>query len=380
MNKTLKVDVINEKMTSLGLNQSGLAEKLSVDRQLVSKWLKNEVFPRPDKLLRLGTTLHLSFSEIVASSMPEPLPVVSFRQKKNRKESEEEVQSAVKKGRLLKNLDGLLPQNNLLAPVSLSTPGIGYDYVQSAAASVREQLSLKDGEDLSDKHLIEFFHRLHIVLIPVMWGDKKHYANGLNIFIPETKTTYVYLNIDSTVLDLNFWMAHELGHALASTLDASSKEVFAEAFAEALLFPRADAEKARRRIRSASTKQSMISAILRIAEARRISPTTVTKAIGRYEENNSLERTIFPAPIHGATTNLEKKLGSISQELFKTQDPTPVQYIESTGNNFKTPFFDVLREYCNKHLDDAVSYIHQVLESPLSDSLALLEAFRGASA
>ena len=379
MNKKLKVDVINEKMERLGLNQSDLAKKLSVTRQLVSQWLKNEVFPRPDKLLRLGTALGLSFSDIVFSPLSESLPVISFRQKRNRKESEEETQSAIKKGRLLKNLHALLPRDNLLAPSALINPTPEYDYVQSAADNVRERMNLQPDDILSGEHLVAFFHRLHIVLIPVMWGKKQHYANGLNIVIPGTQMTFVYLNIDSNVLDLNFWMAHELGHVLASTLDASSKEVFAEAFAEALLFPRADAEKARKKLRSATTEQALISTILKIAEGRRISPTTVTKAIARYEENGGLEHTDIPAAIHGATTNLEKRLGAISQELFKTHEPTPMDYIETTGSKFKTPFFAAMREYCNMHLDDAVSFIHQVLDYPLPDSLALLEAFRKAS-
>lgn len=379
MNKTLKLDVISEKMQALGLNPSGLAKKLSVDRQLVSAWLKNDVFPRPDKLLRLGVALGLSFKDIVANTMPESLPVVSFRQKRNRKESEEEIEAAVQKGRLLKHLDERFAQLNPMAPVSLSNPGLGYAYIQTAASTVREQLGVEVGAAVSDEQLIAFFNRLHIVLIPVMWGGKKHYANGLNILIPETKTTYVYLNIDSNVLDLNFWMAHELGHTLASGLDPSSKEIFADAFAEALLFPREEAEKSRNKIRALSTEQAQINAVLTIAKKRKLSPTTVTKAIDRYEQNNRLDHTTFPNGIHGATTNLDKSLGSISGELFKDikGDPSPAQYIVLSSAKFKTPFFDAMQEYCLKHLDEAVSFIHQVLECPLADSLAILDVFRG---
>lgn len=382
MSKNLKIDVITEKMQSLGINQSGLADKLAVDRQLVSAWLKSGVFPRPDKLLRLGVALELSFKDLVQNTTPEVAPIISFRQKQNRNETKENKDDAIQKGLLLKHLDEHLAPLNPIAPISLSSPSVEYEYIQYAASTVQQYLGIKKNASVSGDQLIAFFNQLHIVVIPVMWGDKNHYANGLNIFIPGSNMTYIYLNIDSNVLDLNFWMAHELGHTLAAGLCESSKEFFADTFAEALLFPQEEMKKTRQKIRTLSSSQDKITEILRIAKKRNISPTTITKSIHRYESVNNLEETTFPKSIHGATTNLNKTLGTISKELFKDlkEEPTPSQYIKLTSGKFKTSFFNALKKYCLRNPDEAVSYIHQVLESPLADSLAILYAFQGGDA
>lgn len=59
-------------------------------------------------------------------------------------------------------------------------------------------------------------------------------------FLPESDTTWVYLNLDTNVHDLKFWMAHELGHCLSPSLTGTEvAEDFADAFAGALLFPHA---------------------------------------------------------------------------------------------------------------------------------------------
>ena len=80
-NKKLNVKKIIEKLESMGLSQSKLASELSISRQVVSKWMKNEKFPRPEKLLKLAHRLKLSFDEIVVKLPSEGEPVIAFRKK-----------------------------------------------------------------------------------------------------------------------------------------------------------------------------------------------------------------------------------------------------------------------------------------------------------
>jgi transcriptional regulator with XRE-family HTH domain len=49
--KELNLKNIADKLESMGLSQLKLASQLGVSRQAVSKWMKNEKFPRPEKLL-----------------------------------------------------------------------------------------------------------------------------------------------------------------------------------------------------------------------------------------------------------------------------------------------------------------------------------------
>jgi len=87
--KELNVKKISEKLESMGLSQSKLASELSVSRQAVSKWMKNEKFPRPEKLLRLAQILKLSFDEIITRIETGNEPVVAFRKKGSHKISTE---------------------------------------------------------------------------------------------------------------------------------------------------------------------------------------------------------------------------------------------------------------------------------------------------
>ena len=64
LQKILNRSALQDALIKAGLNQSGLAEKLKVSREAVSKWLAGESFPQPDKLLRMGMLLGLSLIHI----------------------------------------------------------------------------------------------------------------------------------------------------------------------------------------------------------------------------------------------------------------------------------------------------------------------------
>ena len=98
------------------------------------------------------------------------------------------------------------------------------------------------GEEIRFEHLIGFFNELQAVIIPVLWGNKENHENALHIYLPASMTTWIYLNLDCRIHDFKFWMAHELGHIHAPTLQSEAGEDFADAFAGALLVPHELAE------------------------------------------------------------------------------------------------------------------------------------------
>ena len=70
MNKSLNIPALEDALAKAGLNQAGLAKKLDVSREAVSKWFKNESLPQPDKLLRIGMAVGLSFEQLVKQEAP----------------------------------------------------------------------------------------------------------------------------------------------------------------------------------------------------------------------------------------------------------------------------------------------------------------------
>ena len=236
MEKLLNIPTLEAAMSKKGFNQSSLSEQLGVSREAVSKWLKQASFPRPDKLLRLGMLLGLSFGELV-TELDDKAPVVAFRKKKGTKTKGEDFQKFVGMGRYLSELVPYLPFDNLAKPPVLKNPVLEYDYLQQVSAKVRQDINVDATASLDFKHLIRHFRNLQAVLIPVMWGEKNRHENATHVYLPESMTTWIYLNLDVNIHDFKFWMAHELGHALAPDLRGDEGEDFADAFAGALLFP-----------------------------------------------------------------------------------------------------------------------------------------------
>ncbi|MFX7029253.1 hypothetical protein ABTH93_20150, partial [Acinetobacter baumannii] len=83
-------------------------------------------------------------------------------------------------------------------------------------------------------------------MVPVYWNRQRHgHENALSIYLPRSKTTWVFVNLHACIGTFNAWLAHELGHCYTlHRLAADEGELFAERFAQALLFPPAAAARA----------------------------------------------------------------------------------------------------------------------------------------
>ncbi len=373
MEKKLNTSLISDRMLQLGLSQTELAEHLDVTKTAISSWLKPEKFPRPRHLLKLAELLKLSFDEIVLKA-PDLQPAVAFRKSGNHKIQDSHREHFFYTSRLLSRLVPYLPFDDLSAPATLKDPKVDYDYIQKAAKAVRQEVGK---EQIKFEDLLTIFDRLQAIVIPVLWG-KEHYKNAIHVFLPESQTTWIFINLDTRIFDFNFWLAHELGHAKAPQLIEQEGEDFADRFAGALLFSSKLASQAYNKLKSCE-QWNQIKLIQELAVEHTISPITIYKEVQAYAQHHSLEtldlergRLIFKT-----TTQFNQKFQLLSETLFKADRPEPKEYLRASKTQFKTCFFDCLAAYIKEHDDDSSKFIANILDIPLTDAHSLLQGLRG---
>lgn len=374
MKNKLNIEKITQKCEELGFTQTKLSKELDVTREAVSQWLKGEKFPRPDKLLRLAQVLKLNFSELVKKVSLENEPVVAFRKKGAHKITPEYIEQAKDMGRILKHLVPHLPFDNLSQPASLIRPLTDYPYIQKVVNKVRNEIKVHEGDAIDFSHLIKFFNELHAVLIPVLWGSKDKHENALHIYLPESMTTWIYLNLDCKIHDFKFWMAHELGHVYAPDLKDDEGEDFADSFAGALLFPEKLAEREYIQLRRLNNIGSMINHIKGIAEKLVVSPLTVYYEINKYANYSSKPVIDLESnkEIFRANINFNKQFKTLSEVVFDSKSPSPAKYVACAKEEFGSPFFDALKAYIADNRKSA-SFIQSILNIPILDAQNIYE-------
>jgi transcriptional regulator with XRE-family HTH domain/Zn-dependent peptidase ImmA (M78 family) len=358
----------------MGLSQSKLASELGVSRQVVSKWMKNEKFPRPEKLLKIAHRLKLSFDEIVVRLPSHEEPIIAFRKKGRHGISDEYIEAAKYMGSLLERLVPYLPFDNSSRPPSLIAPSLDYKYIHGITKEIRASIGATGSSQISFQSLISFFSQYHAVIIPVFWGSKDQHENALHIYLPKTMTTWIYLNLDSKVHDFKFWMAHELGHVKSPDLKGDEAEDFADAFAGALLIDEETAKNEYSQTRRLRTIPKQINRLKETAENLVVSPITVYYEINKYAKHADKPEIDLEAnqAIYRATTVFNKKFHTVSRALFKNRKPTASEYISCSRDQFKSPFFDALRLFL-KDSKKSAGFIQSILNLPLADAQYLYE-------
>ncbi|TVP11583.1 helix-turn-helix domain-containing protein [Shewanella sp. MSW] len=376
MQKSLNIANAASAMEEKGLSQTAVAESLSVSREAVSQWLSSKSFPRPNKLLQLGKLLGLSLDELVVKDDPFA-PKVAFRKMRGTKTKDHHIEKAQEIGRFLYHLVPYLPFDTIEMPPVLKSPSCDYRYLRTVTAKVREDINLDLVECVDFTHLIRRFSELQAVVVPVMWGAKQRHENAVHIHLPESGSTWVYLNLDTNIHDFKFWMAHELGHCLSPSLDGEIAEDFADAFAASLLYPHELAEKSYKTISAQVSPAAKITHVIDLADQLVISPWTVIGQVNKYAEFSGLPKIqLSKSAFPGAVTNFNKKYKNLSEALFGAAEldehgkPSARDYIEGTGGAFETPFFDMLRRYLKDH-DKGPGYVQTVLDMPLLDARSI---------
>jgi len=376
MQKRLNTDKAQQAIDKAGLTQTAVADALGVTKEAVSQWLLHKSFPRPNKLLQLGKLLNLAFDDLVIKDDPHA-PKVAFRKMRGTKTKDHHIEKAQEIGRFLRHLVPYLPFDTFEMPPVLKSPSCDYDYLRTVTAKVREDINLGPIECVDFTHLIRRFSELQAVVVPVMWGAKQRHENAVHIHLPDSGSTWVYLNLDTNIHDFKFWMAHELGHCLSPSLEGDDAEDFADAFAASLLYPHELVEQAYASIMSQASPAAKITYVIGLADQLTISPWTVIGQVNKYAESTGqpqiqLSKSAFP----GAVTNFNKKYKNLSEALFGDTEldehgkPSARDYIEKAEGAFETPFFDLLRKYLKEH-DKGPGYVQTVLDMPLLDARSI---------
>ena len=367
MEKKLNIQRINQSMDEKGYNQAALSQNLGVSRTIVSAWFKGRKFPRPDKLLKLGLELGLPFQDLVIKSITASEPIVAFRKKGRRKTTDLHIENAKEIGQLLDLLAPYLPFEDLFEPPSLKTPKLDYSYIQKAAQRIRSEIKVKDYELIDFEPMIGKLNNFEVILVPVFHGKCEHHENALHIFLPTSKTTWIFLNLDSNLHDFKFWMAHELGHVLSPSVTGDSAEDFADIFAQALLFPGIQAKRAYMSLKRLRSSRSRIREIIKLADSLMISPITVYKAINDFATASGLVELNLEPDIYAVTTNFNKNYPNVSEVLFDEKPCSASDYIKKTKELFGSPFFEALRVYLSEN-EKSSGFIQSILICSILDA------------
>lgn len=373
MEKILNCAAIEAVLTQRGMTRKDLAQAVGTSSQAVTNWLKGQDFPRPPKLLKLATTLKLTFEQLVQASTVGK-PVIAYRKKAGTKTTPAHIAKAEGIGQLLKPLVPYLPELQALRTL-ITTPSCDYQKLQTVASQTRDRLGIGGQAVLSYENLIGEFKNCGAILVPILWGSKGNHENALHIRLPQEDVTFIFLNLDTRLEDFKFWMAHELAHVLTPDLSGTNDgEDFADAFAGALLYPKACVEHAYQLANKQTTSEAVIRILEEQAARHMISLNTVFQQIQSYANANQLATLAIPeATIHIRRSASRGDL--VSESLFDPLPPPPRRYIAACENTFQTSFFHALKRMIIESGTGA-PYVQQVLDMPLKDAVGLYEELR----
>jgi len=170
-------------------------------------------------------------------------------------------------------------------------------------------------------------------------------------------------------------MAHELAHVYTPKLTGKNEgEDYADAFAGALLFPKACAEPAYNEAIQAGDATAIIRVLHKYVSEHIISLNTVYQQINSYAISAGLpELPITEKSIHTVRNTIKGPL--VSEALFDPMPPEPKRYIAACEQAFLSDFFIALKRMINENGMGA-SYIQQVLDVSIKDAFAIHEELR----
>jgi transcriptional regulator with XRE-family HTH domain len=360
--KTLNTVAISAKMEKLGMNQASIAEKLSVSREAVSNWLKNETMPRPPALLALSKLLKLSFDEIVSTDKTS-IGSFAYRTNRNTKVTSEKATTADEMMHALTMMSSFFHFSSAFSVPTLTNPVLDYSYIQQIVTSIRSAMSVSNETHISEKQIFNYYKQFATVFIPVLWG--RNGDDGLHISLTGCPIHFIYLNLQKNNADFKFWILHELAHILTPSIASDIKEKFADEFAGAFLYPDSVAKKFYKTLTENKNTGIVINKIIAEASSWDISPITVFKQLQAYAAQNSLPLLTFN--VYPACQNYVKTVKLVSDILFNEESPSVDKYIDQTKTCYETQIWDVLTKYL-KESHKSAGFVQKFLNISYSDA------------
>ena len=360
--KKLNTKTIKDKMMEIGLSQSDIANKLKLSTTTISSWLQSTKFPRPRHLMKLGKLLEIPFEQIVIKDESKKA-LLDFRKNGNYKITQKYIEKNEYIARLINKLVPFIPFDILNTPSILKKPDTNYKYIQKAAKTVRNSIT-HENLIIEFDDIFKLFNKLQVILIPVLWEKKP--SNGIHIFLPESETTWIFINLDSKKYDFKFWLVHEFAHIKARKIEEEKREDFADLFAGALLYPEECAKKSYNIIKELTNTTDKTKYILQEAKKYVISPITIYYQLEAYTLEYNLDLP-YDGNIFRETSKFNKNIKTYSEEIFDNNTPKASDYIRYSNEKLRTCFFNCLSNYINKE-DQSPKYIANVLDISLVDA------------
>jgi Zn-dependent peptidase ImmA (M78 family) len=294
-------------------------------------------------------------------------PRILFRRRGNAKITDEIFEQANIQAQLLEKAT-TYADINIIDPQILSKPSLNWDYINRAVKVYRKLLNMNELIiDLKD--LARAFSRFNAILIPVLWGKKERHENAIHIHLPSFKITWIYINLDTNILDFKFWLIHEFGHIISPLLSDKEAEDFADDFAGMFLFPEEECMESHEKCMQLPVS-SQVNLIKEKAKEMQISPAIIWNCIKNYGDFH--KQKISAYNIYPATQNFIKRWPTMSQELFKDKPVKASQYIKVCKTVFQTPVFDILSRYIKAEKKEA-SFIQTVFGCNVFDAKSIYE-------
>jgi hypothetical protein len=221
---------------------------------------------------------------------------------------------------------------------------------------------------LTEHNILDYFRKYATVFVPVLWG--KSGDNALHIGFKDESINFIYVNLQKPICDFKYWLVHELAHVLTPQLVGDAAEIFAEAFASAVLFPRASAADLYPRIMKSGDAGTMVNRIIEAASSCGISPITVFKGLNAFAAASGLAE--IDLDIYPASQNYVKTVRSVSDALFEEDQPSVEKYIKCTETWFGGNFWNAVAEWLRK-TGKSAGAVQRLLDIPMSDAKGIRE-------
>lgn len=360
-------------MDRLGLTGTSLGQACLVSKEAVSNWLSGDSIPRPGKLPKLAETLQLTVEQLFVSDET-PEPIVAYRTKTNRPATGAALDAAQEVALHLQELAQYVEPRLKYEPRKLKDPQLEIDYVRGVAAETRASLGLTPDQVLTNEHLVQLFKSFGAYLVPVFWGlNKERHENALNVYLPESKESWVVFNLGCKKDDYKYWLAHEYAHCLSlHKLQDEPGEKFAERFAQFLLFPDEVAQACLDEMQSAKKPMDVANSY---AERLDISIVTVVKGVDRLLlEQNKSESGLVDDAFWRRWRAGRAQVPSAARELFGTDTPAVEEFIAKCEQVYDTPVFKALANLQRQEGGRNPAFIAAALKVGLGEAVGLSHA------
>ncbi len=377
METTFIPKIVDKLLSDAQLSQADVARALGVSREAVSNWLSGESVPRPRHRALLAALLGVSVSALTGTTDRVAEPIVAFRVKGTRKVKDDQKAWIKRDLAWLEVLEKRMTETVWMERLPEHRAEPSTEQARAIAMKFRADIGLDSQDEVLMGHrLLSWISARGVCIVPVFWGNNEHPLNAMYVRLPASEVHWMYVNLDASIIDVRFWLLHELAHMIRRRPhDADEmEESFADAFAAQVLFPLDQADDFVDIITGLDTSEQ-VSTIRTLANARSISSITVyrqlnTALASRGQACLDLDGIIYPAAV-----KLSKEVPTWADGLFGGQVPSGMQFIKTCTERLGTPVFELaaseIRENNRGH-----GFVERVFQCGGADALSLYAGLR----